>query len=89
MATVTISDAGDANPMVALTSITSNEADDGSNIQEADFGTEDHTFLLRADRDGKGDGRIYTITYTVTDMSGNRAIGTATITVPHDKGKSV
>lgn len=40
---------------------------------------------LRAERDGSGDGRVYTITVTCTDGSGNAATGAALVTVPHDR----
>ena len=95
-ATVIVSDVGDPNPSVVLTSIVSNEPDDAkgngdgktvNDIQDADIGTEDYNFLLRAERAGDGDGRIYTITYTVTDASGNSATGVAYVMVPHDRGK--
>ncbi len=36
---------------------------------------------------GKGDGRVYTVTYEVTDGSGNTTTVAATVTVPHDLGK--
>jgi len=45
----------------------------------------DGKIYLRAERSGKGDGRIYTITYTATDDAGNSATATATVTVPHDQ----
>jgi hypothetical protein len=41
-------------------------------------------FKLRAERDGAGTGRVYTITYRVTDESGNSAIASAAVIVPHD-----
>ncbi|MBL7064891.1 MAG: VWA domain-containing protein, partial [Anaerolineae bacterium] len=47
----------------------------------------DFTFKLRAERSGTGDGRIYTITYQVTDACGNSTIATATVTVPHSRGE--
>ncbi|HET7628616.1 MAG TPA: Ig-like domain repeat protein [Bacillales bacterium] len=78
---------------VVLRSITSNEADQVNNgdkandIQNADFGTNDTTFALRAERLGKGTGRIYKITYTVTDKAGNSTSVTQTVEVPHDQGK--
>ena len=80
-ATITSSDVcGGAPIQVVLTSITSNEPDSGigsgdiaDDIQEADFGTSDLNFALRAEAYGSGraSGRIYTIKYTATDVSGN------------------
>lgn len=74
---------------VVLTSITSNESSNQSgaghtsiDVQNADYGTNDTTFDLRAERSGKGAGRVYTITYTAVDKAGNIAVGTATVTVP-------
>lgn len=57
-----------------------------NDIQGADISTEDYFFSLRAERAGKGDGRVYTITYTATDACGNSASASATVTVPHNKG---
>ena len=42
--------------------------------------------LLRAYRDPHGDGRTYTITFTVTDSQGATCSGTTTVEVPHDLG---
>ena len=88
--TLTATDTCDANPVIRLVSITSNEADNGSgdgntsgDIQGAAFGTDDRQFLLRAERSGNGHGRIYTITYSATDASGNTTLSQATVTVPH------
>jgi DNA/RNA endonuclease G (NUC1) len=41
---------------------------------------------LRADRNGNGDGRVYTITFKATDAAGNTTFVTAKVTVPHDQG---
>ena len=65
---------------------TSGDGNTVSDIQGADIGTEDYEFQLRAERAGAGDGRVYTITYTVTDASGNEASASATVVVPHDMG---
>jgi hypothetical protein len=93
-ATVTVSDNCDPNPTVTLISITSNEADNGhgdgnsaDDIQHADFGTDDRTFSLRAERSGASGGRVYTVTYRVTDASGNSAEISTDVTVSHDRRK--
>ncbi|MCB2206304.1 HYR domain-containing protein [bacterium] len=79
-----------------LTSILSNEPDNGlgdgdfpNDIQSADFGTDDVAFKLRAERSGLGNGRIYTVTYTVTDNAGNQASAEATVTVPFSMEKRI
>jgi len=85
-ATITVTDNCDRNPTVTLVSITSNEPANNKegDIQGAAFGTDDRTFAVRAERDTGhgGTGRIYTITYRITDTSGNETIKTATVTVP-------
>jgi hypothetical protein len=49
-------------------------------------GTVSGNVSLPAERLGNGTGRIYTITVTAADAASNSAIGTATVTVPHDQG---
>jgi hypothetical protein len=41
---------------------------------------------LRAERSGNGDGRVYRVSFTVTDGKGGSCSGTVHIGVPHDKG---
>ncbi len=89
--TVNVVDICDPKPKIILESITSNEPDNGlgdgdtaNDIQEAVYNTEDYTFMLRSERSGKGNGRLYTITYTVTDDSGNSASSTVNVIAPHD-----
>src|SRR5262245_27598537 len=94
-ATITVTDICDPNPTVKLLSITSNEPDNGlgrgdtaNDIQQASFGGDDRTFLLRAERSGTGNGRIYTVTYQAMDASGNKsAPQKATVTVPKSLGQ--
>jgi hypothetical protein len=76
-----------------LESATSNEADDGNgdgdtanDIQGAQVGTADTTLLLRAERAGGGQGRIYTIVYRIIEETGATSFRTGTVTVPHDQG---
>jgi hypothetical protein len=45
------------------------------------------TAMLRAERAGKGDGRIYSIGMVCKDFSGNASLGTTSVTVPHSRGK--
>jgi len=46
-----------------------------------------HHVKLLADREGKGSGRIYTITITSTDTKGNSTTRSVQVRVPHDQGK--
>lgn len=98
---ISVSDNYDRYPDVKLESITSNEPDDalgggdGHTTQDIQitksWDSEQRKMIdkisLRAERAGKGKGRIYTIAYSATDFSGNKSITTATVTVPHDMGK--
>jgi len=43
--------------------------------------------FVRAERDGKGDGRVYEITFTASDGNAGTCTGTVFVEVPHDKGK--
>ncbi|UCF19958.1 MAG: hypothetical protein JSU87_00670 [Gemmatimonadota bacterium] len=43
---------------------------------------------LRAERSGNGPGRVYTITATATDCSGNTVTADGSVKVPHDQGRS-
>ena len=83
-ATVTVTDA-DPNATITLVSVTSNEPDDGlgDGDTEGDIViVDDFNFELRAERSALGDGRVYTITYEVTDACGNSTVASATVTVP-------
>lgn len=78
---------------IELVSITSNQSDNGKgdgntiqDIQEADFGTYDTDFLLRAERSGSGD-RVYTVTYKAWDHAGNSVIQSNQIIVKHNNSK--
>lgn len=75
---------------VKLVSITSNESDNGlgdgdtSGDIDAEIGSSDLEFDLRAERAGIGFGRIYTVTYRVTDAGGLSTTVTAEVRVPHN-----
>jgi hypothetical protein len=87
------SDACDPDPDFTLTSVTSNEPDNGTgdgdttnDIAGVAAGTDDRDFALRAERAGNGGGRTYSIVGNVTDASGNSTNGTTQVVVPHDQG---
>jgi hypothetical protein len=78
-------------PSVELVSIVSSEGADvrgagktSPDSANAEIGTDDREFDLRAERSGRGTGRDYTITYRVTDLTGNQTEATAQVAVPHD-----
>ena len=84
-----------SEPLAILTSVSSSEADDDSgasdgstsdDIQEAETGTADYTFKLRAERSGTGPGRRYTAIYAAMDDSGNIGSVAGYVDVPHDQG---
>ncbi|MHB9100629.1 MAG: hypothetical protein ACYC2E_03835 [Sulfuricella sp.] len=87
-AAITVKDNYDPEPEIKLESITASETLAANDIQGAQFGTDDRQFSLVAKRAGTNQaGRIYTVTYSATDASGNKATASATVTVPHDQGK--
>jgi sugar lactone lactonase YvrE len=75
---------------VYIVKITSDEIENGN----GDGNTSDDIVIapgcksaqLRAEREGGGDGRVYTITFKVVDAAGNFATATATVTVPKSQG---
>jgi hypothetical protein len=66
--------------------VTSNEPENGTGDGDLapDVVISGGTVQVRAERAGRGTGRIYTITATATDLAGNTATQTATCKVPHD-----
>jgi len=89
-ATLVVTDGCDPSPTVVLTSITSDEPDNGlgdgdtaNDIGGAALNTADFLFQLRSERSGTGDGRVYTVIYTASDDDGNTAADTAWVRVPH------
>lgn len=69
--------------------VTSNEPDNGlgDGDQAVDWKiVDDHNILLRAERSGKGKGRLYYIYLKSHDESLNYSNKLITVAVPHDKG---
>jgi len=61
------------------------KGDDKDSPDAKDIGAS--TLQLRAERSGKGDGRVYLIVVTATDKSGNTAFSSCTVVVPHSESK--
>jgi hypothetical protein len=91
-ATVVVTDICDPSPTFVLTSIASDEPDNGlgdgdqpNDVQGAAYGTADTAFKLRSERAGLGDGREYACTYTASDSSGNSTPSVSVVSVPQSQ----
>jgi hypothetical protein len=86
---LTANDACDPLPEARVLWVSGDEAvddlGDGNTEPDALF-TGCSTVSLRAERSGKGDGRVYEVGFAVTDASGNSAEGVCRVVVPHDQG---
>jgi hypothetical protein len=70
--------------------VTSNEPVNGTGEGDTapDWAVTDAVSVqLRAERAGTGSGRVYTITVTCRDASGNAAVGSATVEVPKSQAR--
>ena len=89
--TVVADDACDPDPQCQIVSVTSNEPingrGDGNTTPDWEM-TGDLTLDLRAERSGKGSGRVYTIAVQCSDDFGNSASADMPLEVPHSMGKS-
>ena len=79
------------NATIKITSVTQDEATNG--LGDGDTAIDaiinnDGTVLLRAERSGKGNGRVYHIHFTASDLEGSVS-GVVTVCVPHDKATDI
>jgi hypothetical protein len=84
----TATDSCGDEPDVRILSVSSNEAVDGrgDGCTSPDWEvTGDLTLDLRAERSGRGRGRVYTVTLVATDDSGNETTGTVQVVVPKSR----
>ncbi len=84
-----VSDNGDPNPVVA-TRVTSDEPTAsapgaGGSRHAPDAVIDGDDVLLRSERSGEYDGRVYEITINATDASGNNGSASIPVRVNHDK----
>jgi hypothetical protein len=85
---VSATDTCDPNPICVVASVASSEpvTGGGSGNTSPDFViTGPLSVDLRAERDGTGPGRTYTITVKCTDHSNNSSQMATAVTVPHDR----
>jgi immunoglobulin I-set domain protein len=86
--TATSSCEGNITNRVVIASVTSDELDDnpggadGNTINDMVIAADCKSVQLRQERDGGVDGRVYTITFRVTDSVGNTTTATAKVLVP-------
>ena len=77
---------------VRIVSVSSDEPEqsngDGNTINDIVIANDCKSVQLRSERIGNGNGRVYTITFQVTDASGNVGTATAKVTVPHSQNGS-
>jgi hypothetical protein len=77
---------------VVISQVTSDELEDsggdGHTLNDIVIAPDCRSVQLRAERQGGGDGRVYTITFKVTDSSGNVGTATAQVTVPRNQAGS-
>lgn len=87
--TAIVSDNSDPFPGTRIVSVKSNEPANGTGDGDTSPDWEitgDLTLKLRAERDGKGLGRIYTITIESVDNAGNNIFKDASVSVPRSMG---
>ena len=90
MVTVDASDLCNGASACQITSVVSNEPDNGQgdgNTPNDIVITGDLTVQLRAERSGWGNGRIYTINIECVDETGNASVSSVTVTVPKSQRK--
>jgi len=80
----------DGDPVtLTITGVTQDEPinglGDGDTSPDAAVGATSSQVLLRAERSGLGDGRVYEISFTGTDIAGATCTGTVTVSVPHSR----
>jgi hypothetical protein len=81
----------DGDPVtLTITGVTQDEplngTGDGDTSPDAKTGPSSNQVYLRAERSGKGNGRVYRVSFTGSDGEGGTCSGTAKVGVPHDQG---
>jgi hypothetical protein len=80
----------DGDPLrLEVTSVTQDEplngAGDGDSSPDAKRATAPNQVFLRAERSGNGDGRVYRVSFSVSDGKGGTCTGSVTVGVPRNQ----
>jgi hypothetical protein len=82
-------DPGVSLSSVVISKVTSDEPEnstgDGNTLNDIVIAGDCKSVQLRSERIGSANGRVYTITFKVTDSSGNSSTATAIVTVPNSQ----
>ena len=84
-----VTDDCDNAPSVVITSVDSDEPEDavgdgdGATLQDMVIADDCQSVQLRAERQGSGNGRVYTVHVMAKDYSGNWTTAVCMVTVPH------
>lgn len=77
---------------VVIEKVTSDEIEngngDGNTTNDIVIASDCKSVQLRSEREGDGNGRVYTITFKVTDTHGNVGRATAKVVVAHNPGET-
>ncbi len=86
-----VTDPAGGSVTYSITGVASDEPVDPSNdgFCPDGAGVGSDTAFVRAERDGSGDGRVYTIAFTAHGNGGGACNGTVTVCVPHDQAHAV
>jgi hypothetical protein len=75
---------------VVITHITQDEPVNGlgdGDTSPDGFGVGTSSAMLRAERSGTANGRVYNVSFFASDSAGGTCTGTVAVGVPHDQGK--
>lgn len=84
---------GDGEPMnLTITAVTQdepvNERGDGNTAPDAVVGSDSNEVSLRAERSGRGDGRVYVISFGASSDQGDECSGEVEVYVPTSQGRN-
>jgi hypothetical protein len=87
IAIVGVIDPDDDPILITAIDVAQNEADDETGSGDTAPDAQLDPLAVRAERSGRGDGRIYPITFVADDGHGGTCDGIVEVCVPHDQGQ--